>query len=105
MSKYSEIVALLEYVDKKNKVPKTRLRDRYKSDIDLDLVGLLRKKHEEAKLLENFLKDQEKLNKKEEKKEQKVRAFTFAEGMILAFMAQFVLGPLYQHYVAALGVH
>lgn len=55
-------------------------------------------------------RDEAKAKKKEETDRKKhvkseARAFTFAEGMIIAFLAQFLLGPLYNHYIASLGVH
>jgi hypothetical protein len=63
------------------------------------------------KFLEWQEKREEALSKKKEEAAKKKeirregRAFTFAEGMILAFVAQFLLGPLYNHYLATLGIH
>lgn len=96
-----DMIALMEYMNTFHKAPKTKRWP--KKDPEFDIVEMLRKKQKEARFLEDFLKEQEKLNKKEDKKdEKKARAFTFAEGVILAYAAQFIIGPLYQHYVAAL---
>lgn len=97
-----DMITLLEYVKAFDKAPKKRFGKTPKTP-KLDLVALLREKKEEAELLEKFLKDQEKINKKEEKKDDKkpVRSLTFAEGVIIAYLAQFILGPLYQAYVAS----
>lgn len=102
MAKYSELVALLEWADKKTKPAKVKWSRREKDkDVKLDLVQLLRKKKEEADLLEKFLKEQV---KKEDKKEHPKHSFTFAEGVILAYMAQFIIGPMYKVFLVHLGI-
>lgn len=95
--KAEDFIAITEHLNKAKK-------RRYRQTPELDIVELIRKKHEEAKFLEQYLKDFDKLNKKEEKKEDKRRQFTFAEGVILAFMAQLFVGPMYKAFLLHLGV-
>jgi hypothetical protein len=57
---------------------------------------------------EEYMERKEELKarkKKDEPKKGEVRRLSFAEGMIVAFMLQFVAGPLYNHWIATLGVH
>lgn len=97
-----DLITVLEYTKAFTKPEKAK---RWKKDKDLDIITMLRKKQEEAKLIDTFLKDHEKLSKKEEKKdEKKGHAFTFAEGVILAYMAQVIIGPLYKVVLVHLGV-
>ena len=104
-----DFIAVLDYVKAFNKPAKQMKNKRRKDfDFDVDIPSLVRKKFEEAAALEAFWKEREKLNKKEEEKkkdEKGMRSFTFAEGVILAYLAQFVLGPLYNHYIQLLQVH
>lgn len=92
---YGDMLAILEYIDRKKNKP------RGKKSPDIDLVTLLRKKKEEAEILEKFLKE----TKKEEKKEPKGHSFTFTEGLLLAFMAQYFLGPVISAVMKANGLH
>lgn len=50
-------------------------------------------------------KKKEESAKKEREKKREGRAFTFAEGIIIAYLAQFIIGPLYTHYLQTLGLH
>ena len=64
-SKYGDMVALLEWA-MKQKEPRITKKRRVK-DVpleDLNLVELLRRKQNEAKMLADFLNDHEKLHKK-----------------------------------------
>lgn len=90
-----DIIELMNYYHQKP----SRKKRRYG---DVDVVELLKKKQEETKILEAFLEDQRKANLE---KQPKGHTFTFAEGMILAYVAQFVIGPLYTHYLTVLGIH
>lgn len=77
------------------KKPKKRRFSRNEESVDeFSLVELLRRKKEEAKALEDFLKEQEKLNKKDGPNKPQVRTFTFTEGLLLAFILQYTLGPM-----------
>lgn len=63
---YGDMLAVLQYIDsKKEKVSRFRSK---KGKPETDLFNLLQQKKQEAKLLEEWLKDQEKINKKEDKK-------------------------------------
>lgn len=93
-----DLIQLTEYLQA-FKQPKQK---RWKQPKDLDILTLLRKEQEKAEMLSKFLKDHEKLNKKEEKKAE--HKLTFAEGMILAYIASFVVGPLYKVFLVHLGV-
>lgn len=63
MSKYGDVVAMLEYFDKKNKPVKSKP---WKTK-DEDPISSLIRYQRMAKEFENYLKDQDKLNKKEDK--------------------------------------
>ena len=69
MAKYGDIVALLEYMDKKK--PQKGLFKKPKKEPEVDLLTLLEKKKREAQVIETFIEEQAKLRKKEEKKEEK----------------------------------
>lgn len=76
------------------KKPKKRRFSRNEDVDEFSLVELLRRKKEEAKALEDFLKEQEKLSKKDDPRKPQVRVFTFTEGLLLAFILQYTLGPM-----------
>lgn len=59
-SGYSDILAVLEYVDRKKKPHRFR-----RKEPEINIFNLLQAKKQEAKLLEEWLKEQEKINKKE----------------------------------------
>lgn len=92
MAKYSEMVALLEYMDRKSpqKQPKAASSKVHKIK-RFDLVELLRAKKEETELLEKFLDEQTKLKKKDEKKEEKKRQFIGIEWYIIGLLSYPVL--------------
>lgn len=85
------------------KKPKRRARQEDTAD-HFNLVDVLRQKQEEAEFLDKYIKDREKLGKKEEKKEIKGHTFTFAEGILLAYLAQLIIGPLYKLTLAHWGI-
>ena len=63
-------------------------------------------KKEELDGLGALLKAEKELaEKKELEKKPKPHAFTFTEGMLLAFMAQYFLGPIISNTLKAYGVH
>jgi len=69
---YSDLVALLEWAEKKNqpvKVP--RWLKKPTKEPDLNVIDLLNKKMQEVDVIKTFLSNQEKINKKDEKKEEK----------------------------------
>lgn len=87
MSKYSEVVALLEWVEKKDKKePKEKEPKEY------DIPALIRKKKEEAAVLEKLLID---FNNSEREKN-KVRNLTGFEWFVLGILMYPVVGPLYR---------
>lgn len=85
--------------------PKKRRFRKEEPTTEFSLVDVLRQQKEETKALEDFLKEQEKLNKKDDKKEMKAHQFTFTEGMLLAFFAQYLLGGPLSMMLKAYGVH
>lgn len=102
MSKGIDLVALLEWADRQKafKQPKPKGFGRKTKVKEFNLVDLLRQKKEEADLLEKYLKDQEKINKKEEKKpEDPKRSFSFLEWYIIGALSYPLLGPLYHMVV------
>lgn len=62
---YGDMLAVLQYIDSKKEKVSHFSR---KKKPEIDLFNLLQQKKQEAKLLEEWLKDQEKINKKEDKK-------------------------------------
>lgn len=100
MAKYSEIVALLEWADRKTavqKTPKGRSFGKSKKIKSFDLVELLRQKKEETEALERFLEDQAKLKKKDEKKEEKkatIRILVGLEWYIIGVLSYPLIGYL-----------
>lgn len=102
MSKGIDIVALLEWADRQKafKPPKKSFGRKPKMK-EFNLVDLLRQKKEEATLLENYMKEQEKLNKKDDKPEKKdpSRTLSFLEWYIIGALSYPLLGPLYHMVV------
>lgn len=98
MAKYSEIVALLEWVDQKSKqkTSKVKVRNPFKDPRvkDIDIPAYMRKKKEELEYLEKFLKE---FNKKEEKKDgKKIRMLTGVEWFVIGLISYPFVGPAYQ---------
>lgn len=50
-------------------------------------------------------KEELKTRKKKEEPRKQGQPMSFAEGMVVAFILQFLVGPLYNHYLTVLGVH
>lgn len=99
-----DLITLTEYLSAFNtKQPKQR-REQKEKRKEFDLVSLLRKKEEEVDIINKFLEERSKLKKKEEKKEDKKHTFTFAEGVILAIVAQMFIGPMYKMFLLHLGI-
>lgn len=74
--------------------------------VDLSLADVYKKKKEELDGLGALLKaEKEDSEKKEADKKPKPHSFTFTEGMLLAFMAQYFLGPVISKTLQAYGVH
>lgn len=96
-SNYSDMIALLEWVDRKTtapKAPKGRF-GKVKKPKEFDLVELLRKKKEETELLEKFLDEQSKLKKKEEKKPEKgPRVLMGIEWFVIGILSYPLVGYL-----------
>jgi hypothetical protein len=101
MAKYSEIVALLEYFDKKSVRPPTkRGRGKMFKDKDFDPVDYIRKEEERLDRWKKFLKDKEKLDKKDEPdKEDPKRSFQFLEWFIIGMLSYPIIGPLWHMVV------
>lgn len=82
---------MTEYIIVK-KPKRRRFRREESSEDTISFEEMLRRRKEEFEALEKFMKEQDKANKS--KYEPKGgRMFTFAEGMLLAFMFQYVFGP------------
>lgn len=104
MAKYSEIVALLEYFDKKTTVPKTSKKSftQKLKNKEFDPVDYLTKERSKLERFEKYLKDYEKLTKKEDKKDDKKRSFIGAEWYIIGLLSYPFIGYLSQHLPAVL---
>ena len=70
------------------------MRNHYRTSFVQDLIEF-----------ETFLEEREKRSKEKskEKEKPKTHRFTFTEGMLLAFMAQYFLGPMIHAYLHAQG--
>ena len=91
MAKYSDMVALLEWMDKKNtKQPKTNKAFRMPKLKDMDIPELIAKKKKEVEALDAYLNE---LNRKKEEK--KGRSLTGIEWFIIGLLMYPVVGPLY----------
>ena len=97
MSKYGELLALAEIFKKqgaeeaKAKLP---MRTDRKKDDKVDLMALLEKKRQEYLAVKNFVDEQHKLNKPEEKKEDKMKWKLEHIAMFLIATSP-ITGPLY----------
>lgn len=90
MSKYSEVLALLEWANKKEK-PKRRRKSELPEG-PFDVTTYIHKKIEEAETLTKLLKDYEKANKKEDKKPETNWSDKLAFWMVVTFP---ITAPLY----------
>lgn len=93
MAKYGEIVALLEYFDKKTVKPKGR-SSKVKMNKEFDPVEYLTKERAKLERFEKYWKDQEKLNKKDDKKPEK-------NPLHLRGLEWFIIGILSYPFVGA----
>lgn len=105
MSKGIDIVALLEWAERQKtfKTPKAK-SGRKQTMKDFDPVEYVSKRKAEVERWEKYLKDQEKLSKKEEKKEDPKKSFSFLEWYIIGALSYPFLGPMYQYITHAAGV-
>lgn len=87
MSKYSEFMAFLEFMDKRKKADETTPRPK-QSPSPIEIIN---KKRREAKELDDFFKEMEKVNKKEEKKKSSFEQLTVPQ--LTMIMVLFV--PIY----------
>lgn len=85
------------------KKPKKRRFRSEESIEEISLTDIIRKRKEELTELEKFLEEQKKLNKKDDPKP-KGHAFTFTEGLLLAFLFQYTLGPMISAALKAQGL-
>lgn len=104
MAKYSEIVALLEYFDKKTtaKPSKGRFGRKLKIDREFDPVDYLTKERAKLERFEKYLKDHEKLSKKEDKKDEKKRQLFGIEWYVVGLISYPLIGYLSQNLPAVL---
>lgn len=97
MSKYGELLALAEFF-KKSGAEEAKAKDkpmrteRKKEEKPVDLLGLLDQKKREYEAVKLFVEQQTKLNKPEEKKEDKWKIENIAWFLIAATP---ITGPLY----------
>lgn len=99
MAKYSEVVALLEWADKKANTKPPKSKSRGFKQKEFDPIEYVRKEKEKVERWEKFLKDQEKINKKEEKKPESkdmTRLFFGLEWFIIGILSYPIVGPAYQ---------
>lgn len=102
MSKGFDIVALLEWAERQRtfKQTKTKGSRRPKIDKDFDPIDYIRKEEERLDRWKKFLKDKEKLDKKdEEKPKDPKKSFSFLEWYVIGALSYPLLGPLYKHLV------
>lgn len=83
-----DLITVLEYAKAFNKTEKPKRSSR-KEKPEPDVIELLNKKRREAKLLEDYIKELEKIHKKDEKKEEKK-----GMGMVEKVLLLSTLGPI-----------
>lgn len=94
---------MTEYIIVKKPTRKRRYRD---EEVSVSLADIYKDKKEELDGLGALLKaEKEAAEKKEADKKPKPHTFTFTEGLLLAFMAQYFLGPVISNTLRAYGVH
>lgn len=110
MSKGFDIVPLLEYMDRRTafKPPKSKGTSRKvkKKEEDFDPIEFIRREKEKVARLEKYLKDEEKINKKEEKPAEKdpSKTLSYIEWFIIGALAHPLIGMLFNHFIP-LGAH
>lgn len=96
MSKYGELLALAE-IFKKQGAEEAKAKDKpmraKKDDDKVDLMALLEQKRREYLAVKNFVDEQHKLNKSEEKKEDKKWKLEHIAMFLIATSP--ITGPLY----------
>lgn len=109
MSKYGEMRALFEMAfemaskaNPKTKTPHKLGRSLKKKDLDFDPFELLQKEKERVARFEQRVKDWDKLNKKDEKKEDKKRQFIGMEWYIIGLVSYPIFMYLSQNLPAVL---
>lgn len=94
---------MTEYIIVKKPTRKRRYRD---EEVSVSLADIYKDKKEELDGLGALLKaEKEAAEKKEADKKPKPHVFTFTEGLLLAFMAQYFFGPIISNTLRAYGVH
>lgn len=93
MNNQIDVVGILKYLDESRK-GHNRSEARKKPEQPLDLMGMLRQRYDENRILEQFFKDVEKINKKEPDKKGLLKLSTeqIQMWLLLAFVAT---APLY----------
>lgn len=103
MAKYSEIVALLEYFDKKTTVkPSKKSFTQKLKNKEFDPVDYLTKERNKLERFEKYLEDYKKLTKKDEKKEDKKKQFIGIEWYVIGLCSYPVFMYLSEHLPAVL---
>ncbi len=83
---------------------KRRFRDSKEEYQIPDLDEVYRERKESLDRLVKVMEEYKKLDKKEDKKPQG-KTFTFTEGLLLAFIFQYTLGPMISAALKAQGLH
>lgn len=98
MSKYGDLVALLEWADRK-KTPSEKPERKTKPDLLSDLI----KQQQDWEKFQKYLKDQEKLNKKEDNPKKGLLGDVSTGDLAMILMSSFFLfGPVYYYYLTKL---
>lgn len=96
MARNSDLVAVLEYLDRKTsfKPPKMgrKTNKMPKLPTEFDVIAYVQKKEDEVERWKKFLKDKEKLDKKEEKKDEKKRQFIGIEWYVIGLLSYPLVG-------------
>lgn len=89
MAKYGEIVALLEYFDKKSTTKPTTKKSftQKMKNKEFDPVDYLTKERAKLERFEKYLEDHKKLSKKEDKKEEKKRQLIGIEWYVIGLIS------------------
>lgn len=103
--KANDFISVLEYLKAFNKAekPKRTRKTKHNDFEGLDIIALIQERRREAQALETVFKEIEKINKKEDKKEDPKGLST--NQLAFIFVATSIIAPLYVSWVHAMLGH
>lgn len=103
---YGEVMALLEWADRKANKP-NKIVTKTKKEKAPNIYELLLEEQQKAQLLNKFIEDQIKLHKKEDKKEEKdkkdEKGLTVLQKTVYIVLTSLIGTPLYVFFLMSVG--